>query len=217
MRRAALVLATSMAAACASSPPNRWLKTPGPGPIVVDVPARPGEDAAAKAARARAVAEAVAGATPPARAKVADAESTHRRLRDALAALKSGESAAARLLVAREYHRLQVFDAAITHFDASLALEPRNAEAYDGRARVWRDSGLLGRALSDANRAVYYAPRSPAARNTLGTILEALGQFVEARRAYERALQLEPTAAYADANLRALAAREARRGPGPTP
>ena len=66
---------------------------------------------------------------------------------------------------------------------------------------MWRDGGFFGRALSDAHRAVYYSPASAAAHNTLGTVFQALGRRSEARQQYERAVALDPTAAYALNNL----------------
>src|SRR4029079_6395002 len=77
--------------------------------------------------------------------------------------------------VAEAYARLRVFDAAYDHFSAALRLDAKDAAAYDGRARVWRDWGLPGRGLSDAYRAVYLAPNSPVPRNTLGTLFVRLG------------------------------------------
>ena len=43
--------------------------------------------------------------------------------------------------------------------------------------RVWRDWGLPALALGDAHRAIYYAPQSASARNTYGTVMQALGQL----------------------------------------
>ena len=68
-------------------------------------------------------------------------------------------------------------------------------------ARLWRDSGLPQLAVSDAHRAVFFAPDSPVVHNTLGTIFQALGRRALARSEYERALQLDGAAAYALNNL----------------
>jgi tetratricopeptide (TPR) repeat protein len=40
---------------------------------------------------------------------------------------------------------------------------------------MWRDGGFPDRALADAHRALYYAPSSASAHNTLGTVFQALG------------------------------------------
>jgi tetratricopeptide (TPR) repeat protein len=107
--------------------------------------------------------------------------------------------------VAAEYRRLRILDAAHAYYQRALRLEPRDAAALDGLARIWRDWGFANVGLADAHRAVYFAPGSPAARNTLGTLLEALGQPAQARKAYEAAVALDPRAAYAHNNLCHLA------------
>jgi Flp pilus assembly protein TadD len=103
--------------------------------------------------------------------------------------------------VAREYSRLRIVDRAHDYLYKALAQDRRDWATYDALARVWRDSGSPNLALSDAHRAVYYAPTSPVARNTLGTILQALGLKKGAREQYEHALHLDPTASYALNNL----------------
>ena len=103
--------------------------------------------------------------------------------------------------VAREYSRLHVSDRAAEYLTKALALDRRDWATYDTSARVWRDSGALNLALGDAHRAVYYAPRSPIARNTLGTVLQSMGLKSKAREQYESALSLDPTASYALNNL----------------
>jgi tetratricopeptide (TPR) repeat protein len=103
--------------------------------------------------------------------------------------------------VAREYSRVQVTDRAIDYLKRALDLDRRDWATYDASARVWRNAGSLNIALGDAHRAVYFAPRSAVARNTLGTVLQALGQRRRAREQYEFALRLDPAASYALNNL----------------
>lgn len=103
--------------------------------------------------------------------------------------------------VAREYSRANVPDRASDYLYKALALDRRDWATYDAMARVWRDSGSLSLALGDAHRAVYFAPESPVARNTLGTVLQALGFRKQAREQYESALKLDPAASYALNNL----------------
>lgn len=107
--------------------------------------------------------------------------------------------------VGERYRERRVLDAAYRHFNRAIALNPRDAAAYEGLARVWRDWGLPRLALADAHRATYYAPRSASARNTYGTVMQALGRYADARKAYELASWLEPDAAYAVNNLCYLA------------
>lgn len=103
--------------------------------------------------------------------------------------------------VAERYFHLKVFDAAYDHFARARDLDHADGAAFEGLARVWRTWGFLERGLADAHRGVYFAPVSPAAHNTLGTILVELGRGEDARRAFERTIELDPAAAYAVNNL----------------
>lgn len=103
--------------------------------------------------------------------------------------------------VADEYRRLRIMDAAFDHLNAATRLDPRDAAAYDARARIWRDWGYLSLGMADSARAVFYAPRSAAAHNTRGTLLVAAGMKEEARREFEAALALDPDASFARTNL----------------
>ncbi len=137
----------------------------------------------------------------PKRASGSTLESFDRTLEAAVLALKVFPTAETHRRVASEYARLGVFDAAHRHYRAAIAIDSGDAAAYDGLARLWRDAGLPALALGDAHRAAYFAPSSAEAHNTLGTVLQALGQNEAARRAYAFALLLQPEAAYALNNL----------------
>ena len=119
----------------------------------------------------------------------------------ALAGVSAQPTAISHRAVAARYVRLGVLDQAHEHFSAAVALDPTDAASWDGLARIWRDWGFPHLALSDAYRAVYYAPDSPTVHNTLGTVLQALGKWPAARAQFERALALDVTAAYALSNL----------------
>lgn len=119
----------------------------------------------------------------------------------ALALLEAGATPARHRLVAREYIRLEILDKAHEHLSAAVKLDRGDAASWDGLARIWRDWHMPHLALPDAYRALYYAPESPVVHNTLGTILEALGQTAAARSHFEMALAIEPSAAYALSNL----------------
>jgi Flp pilus assembly protein TadD len=119
----------------------------------------------------------------------------------ALLAVAVRPSAAGHRAVAREYIRIGILDVAHEHLSAAVALDPRDAAAWDGLARIWRDWGFPHLALADAHRARYFAPSSPVVHNTLGTVLQALGHRADARAQYEKALALDTNAAYALTNL----------------
>jgi tetratricopeptide (TPR) repeat protein len=150
----------------------------------------------ALAARARPAPKQISGPT---------IESFDRQLAAALLALNAFPGGETHRRVAAEYARLGVFDAAYTHYRAALVIDPHDGAAFEGLARLWRDVRLPALALGDAQRAVYHDPRSAAFLNTLGTVLQALGQNREARKAYERVLALQPGAAFALNNLGYLA------------
>ena len=128
-------------------------------------------------------------------------ESRDPDLAEDLRRLSAAPTAAAHRAVAERYRQRGVLDAAYRHYNAALKLDGHDALAYEGLARVWRDWGFPSLALGDASRAVYFAPKSAAVANTLGTVMQALGKHQDARTAYERASRLDPRAAYALNNL----------------
>jgi tetratricopeptide (TPR) repeat protein len=158
----------------------------------------PSDDFASYLARMKAQAP---DARPPKNPASQTVEMSDPLLAAALAVLANSPTPAAHRQVATEYRRLGVLDSAHAHFTEAMKLDPHNAAAYDGRARVWRDFGFPGLGLSDAYRAIHYAPLSAAAANTLGTLFEAMGRLGDARSQYSRALQLDPSATFAMTNL----------------
>lgn len=217
IRSVLLTLAVSsvLAAGCgASRPANRFVNygdggrtielMEAPLPPVPTLSRAEREAAVEKARRERGTAPAVP-----------TIEAIDRELHEALAAVRERPSAPAHIRAGHAYARVGVLDLAIEHFDRAIAIDGRSAAAYDGRARVWRDWGLAGLALGDAARAIYFAPRSPAAHNTRGTILTLLGRCESARAAYQRALELDPGAGYARDNLEREGATGCRP-PGPS-
>lgn len=198
MRFGVCVLLSLVLVGCGARTPFK-VELPSQSPALA--PAResaPGDSLESFIARVRKLA---AEARPPQRAPVAHAEVTDLRLAAALTMAGARPSPETYRHVAEEYRRLGIADRAGEHLQQALTLDPHDAATYDARARLWRDGGLSGLALGDAHRAVYHAPRSPVVRNTLGTVLQALGRRKEARQQYERVLQLDPTAAYALNNL----------------
>jgi tetratricopeptide (TPR) repeat protein len=103
--------------------------------------------------------------------------------------------------VGREYRRVGVLDQAHEYFSRAVRLDPADAVSYEALARIWRDWGTPALGLADGYRAVHYAPNSPSAANTLGTLLQALGYVNDAKTWYTRALTLDPQAWYALNNL----------------
>jgi len=128
-------------------------------------------------------------------------ETTDANLGVAVAALKRHPTADGYVAVGNAYHRLGVFDQAVTNFQHALDLNSDLPAAAEGLARVWRDWGLPQFGLPYAYRALSAAPKSPSVENTLGTLLFALGDPEAARTHFEKAVVLDPRAVYALNNL----------------
>ena len=139
-------------------------------------------------------------------------EASSPELAAALRSLSAEPTADHHRRVAWAYYRAGVLDVAFEHFAEAARIDPRDGWALEGMARVWRDWGTPGLGLGDAHRAVNRLPAAPEARNTLGTILFALGRLVEARHEFEEALRLAPGAVYALDNLCYLEITEGRSG-----
>ena len=137
--------------------------------------------------------------TPAVHPSSAEAQDPH--LREALSGLGHGRTAEAHVIVAEQYRRLGILDAAFDQYEAALRVDRRSAAAHDGLARIMRDAGTPALGVANAVRATYFAPQSAEARNTFGTLLYALGHPNEAREAFAQALALDPRAAYAANNL----------------
>lgn len=128
-------------------------------------------------------------------------ESTAGDLSAAIARHAAEGSVESEIRLAQAFMRHGVLDKASELFAEASRRDPREGAAWDGLARVWRDWGFPQFGLGDAYRAVYAAPGSPIARNTLGTLLLALGRREDARAQFAHAAALDPTAAYAWNNL----------------
>jgi Flp pilus assembly protein TadD len=125
-------------------------------------------------------------------------------LRTALQTLQHKPSAASHVSVGVAYQRLGVRDAAFEQYSQALVFDARNIDALDGRARIWRDWGLIAPALADVHRARYFAPQRADVMNTLGTILERAGECNGARKAYRDAIAIDDRAVWARRNLARL-------------
>ena len=128
-------------------------------------------------------------------------ESTDGRLAAALLLARALPNADTYRQVAKEYRRVRVLDKAHEYFSSAVALDPTDAQSFDGLARIWRDWGTPHLGLGDAYRAVYHAPHSASSANTLGTLLQTLKRMEDAKGWYARAIVLDPNAWYALSNL----------------
>ncbi|MEZ5292665.1 MAG: hypothetical protein R2745_16405 [Vicinamibacterales bacterium] len=131
-----------------------------------------------------------------------------------MAALAAHPTPGAFIDVAAAYRGYGVDDRAFDYLQRGLAAFPRDSSLHDALARHWRDWGFPDRALRHAHLAVWYAPDSAAALTTLGTVLWALSDRVDAADAFEHAFDRAPDADYTRYN-RCVARRDlGRPAPG---
>ena len=143
----------------------------------------------------------MATARPEPKPAVRTLEETDPVLSAALKTLAAATTAENLYEVGAAYHRRGLLDQAHGYYMRAIRLNPRYADAHEGVARLWRDWGFPQLGLGDAHRAIYYAPASASARNTLGTLLHAVGLRQAAREAYREAISLDHEAGYAFNNL----------------
>ena len=205
-----LLLAFLLPACAERQPSSPFIIRSGHGPIDAGHLPAPSKSQRQDMEHARREALAKRAAERP--ATLPSIERLDRGLRESLAALGRQDTAQGHILVARNYSRVHVYDAAFDQYSDALALDPRNVVAWDERARVWRHWGMIEPALSDVHRAIFYGPDEAAPRNTLGTILEVAGQCSGAREAYADALTRNPDATWARENLSRLACDSANPG-----
>ena len=162
-------MAAMLSSACASrTAPSPFVKKGGAG--FIDVGGARAPTPVAQADIDRSTREAVAKRAAERPAPLPSIEGRDVALGAAIAALGKEPSATAHLRVATEYMRVGVRDVAFDHYTDALRLEPRNVAAFDGRARLWRDVGILAPALADAHRAKFFDPTS-AEGKTIGDTL----------------------------------------------
>lgn len=192
-----LVMASGVLGACAGHRPpgmaDRFVRG-ADGYVKVDLPPEAGA-VGSPAERPRSI------PPSPKTSEVPTVETSDAGLAATLARLRAEPTVESLRSVAADYQRLGIFDQALEYFSEALAIKSRDAASYAGRARVWRDWGQPDMALADAHRAVYFAPGSADAYNTLGTVFFALGQFNEATAAFTKALAIDPDAAWVQSNL----------------
>lgn len=103
-----------------------------------------------------------------------------------------------------EAEALGSWPAALARFREALEGDPTHVRAASHAARVSISLGDLAGARALAEVAVRAAPRAAAAHEALGLVLDAEGKKKEARRALEKAVELDPTLESARARLKKL-------------
>ncbi len=106
--------------------------------------------------------------------------------------LSPGDPVAHRVL-GWAYYNNRRFDEADASFVRSSRLDPREADAYIGRANVWLDKDRAIEAQAFAEAALRVAPGSANAYNIRGIALDIQGRRAEAVRAFQEAVRLDPS------------------------
>ena len=93
---------------------------------------------------------------------------------------------------------------ALASYRAALEADPRHARAAAAGARAALSAGDLAAARELAQAGIRAAPGMGAAHEASGLVLEAAGDKKEAKKAYERALELDPKLEQAKERLKKL-------------
>jgi tetratricopeptide (TPR) repeat protein len=112
--------------------------------------------------------------------------------------VRSDFDAALRLLEEQQYDRSVERLLEVTEAVPQLASAHINLGIAYGKLEDWEN------ALTAMERALALSPRHPVAHNELGMILRRHGRFTEARKSYERALDIAPDFHFARRNLAIL-------------
>ena len=105
--------------------------------------------------------------------------------------------------------------AAERHYDQLIARWPQRPEAFAARGWARVQMGRPEAALADLNTALRLGPPQPEVFYSMGLALQALGREPEARRAWERTLQLDPR--HEAARTRLQSSAQARDAAVPAP
>jgi len=104
-------------------------------------------------------------------------------------------------------------DAAVTHFQKSLALKGRSAPAHYNLGTAFSVAGRLDQAVEQYRQAIQIDPRYANAHNNLGGVLLAQGKRDEALGEYREVVRLQPQSASGLDNVAWVLAT----GPNPSP
>jgi len=96
------------------------------------------------------------------------------------------------------YKALGQLDAAVSHYERALAINPNYTDAHYNLAITFKAFGQLDAAVSSYERVLEINPDHSTAHNNLANTLKELGQLDAAVSSYERALAIKPD--YVDAH-----------------
>jgi tetratricopeptide (TPR) repeat protein len=99
--------------------------------------------------------------------------------------------------IAQVYAQIGPCDEALTHFTATMAMDPNYSEYYNERGSVLFKLGQLAAAENDYRQAIDLSPPYPEVWTNLGQCYRAMERLTDAVAAYDRALDLDPTVSLA--------------------
>ena len=100
--------------------------------------------------------------------------------------------AVAHITLGEIYRRLSQFDNGVEQFERALELDPLNAEARSGLARVYLAMGREAEAEALYRKAVQMRPDDWRGHSALGVFYHRVGRLEEAAAAFEQASRLTP-------------------------
>jgi serine/threonine-protein kinase len=89
-------------------------------------------------------------------------------------------------------------------FQAALTFDSKNADAYDGMARLHQHRQHLDEAAAAFRKAIALAPRTRHLYDDLGALQVERGEYQEAIQLFEKSIALAPDSAYGYSNLGAV-------------
>src|SRR3982751_4265749 len=149
----AALIAVSGCATRSAGFASRFVK-PGEPSVTFDDPEAPAPKAPPLSDYMRKV-RALQSKAAPRNSLLPTIESTNPALMKALMMVAVEDTAANHRAVALAYRRAGVLDFAYKHFQRATALDPCDAVAYDGMARIWRDWGMPDLALTETYHALH--------------------------------------------------------------
>jgi tetratricopeptide (TPR) repeat protein len=100
---------------------------------------------------------------------------------------QKSDAAGLRVMRGNGHLALDDLDSANADFSQAIALNPKNAEAYNGRGNVYRREGDLDRAIADSSQAIVLNPKLKFAYTNRGVTYQLKGDLDRAIADYNHA------------------------------
>ena len=90
------------------------------------------------------------------------------------------------------YHDAGAYTEAVAEYTQAIALDPKNAAAYNNRGIAYRNLGKYAEAIADYDQAIALDPQDAVAYSNRGIAYRNLGKYAEAIADYTQAIALDP-------------------------